>query len=193
MGAIAEIQQMIKERLAFKLSLKKEEFDFLIFSDKRHLLFTRIMLLFGFSFALAMLFVIQHKMGEIPLVPMLVLCFFALVFFIMLVFKLFTHKELFIEKSTKKMFLYKKSFSKILKERVIEFSQIKFVKIETVARKERMDNDSNRTRTNIYVEIFIELKSGETIYFSSVNDAEIALSLAEKISKFIEAPLKNEL
>ncbi|MES2837730.1 MAG: hypothetical protein V4667_09415 [Bacteroidota bacterium] len=193
MGAIAEIQQMIKERLAFKLSLKKEEYDYLIFSDKKHLLFTRIMLLFGFSFALAMLFVIQHKFGKIPMIPMLVLCFFALAFFIMLLFKLFTHKELLIEKSSKKMRLHKKSFSKILKERIIEFSQIKFVKIETVARKERIDNDSNRTRTNIYVEIFIELKSGETIYFSSVNDAEIALPLAEKIANFIDAPLKNEL
>lgn len=193
MEAITEIQQIIKERLAFKLSLKKEEYDRFIFSDRKHLLFTRIMLLFGVSFACAMIFIIQYKFGKIPIIPMLALCFFVFVFFILLLFKLFTHKELLIEKSEKKMYLYKKSFSKILKENVIEFSQIKFVKIETVARQERIDNDSNRTRTNIYIEIFIELLNGQTIYFSSNNNAKIALPLAEKIATFIGVPLQNEL
>jgi hypothetical protein len=189
MSIISEIKEMAAQRLAFRLWLVKEEPGYLLYTDKRSLLFIRIMTLFFSTAVLAAMVFIATK--DAPLPAYLILGFFFVSFFFVFILKSFSHKEVSFSLSGKKIIVLKKRFSTVLTETQFGFGDIKKLDLFRVTRTETKDGHGQRQRT--HYEMVMEFNDGRNIHFSVINDRESALASANKLVDLTGAKLISKI
>jgi len=189
MSLFKEIKDMVGKRLAYKLWLVKDEFNMLVFTDRRYLTFIRLMMLFFTFFPIGVLALIHNKQKDIPLPVYLILGFFAFVFFLTFLLKSTNHKEVVLDSQAKKITVSKKRFNTVLSEDQFGFDQIKKINLQRVSYKDRRDYHGTRTRTNF--EILMKLKDDFELHFSTINSPDSALETGNKIAEFVNMELTS--
>jgi hypothetical protein len=190
MSIFKEIKEMVGKRLAYKLWLKKEEYDSLLYTDTRALAFVRMMtLLFSIGTLAAIVFISTKK--DTPLPVFLILGFFFLSFFLVFLLKAFSHKEVTFTSFDNKIIIQKKRFNTILAETAFTFSQIQKLTLSKVTRTETKEGHGRQSRTHF--EMVMEFKDAYNIHFALITDPVIALETAGKLANFTGVKLVSKL
>ncbi|MFL5753075.1 MAG: hypothetical protein ACJ76F_06695 [Bacteroidia bacterium] len=192
MGLAGDISSMMSSRLAYKVWLVKDESDLLLFTDQRYLRFVRIMMLLFTVIPLFFSYIIfKKKDDDVPFAVALIPCFFSLAFLATFFVRAFSHKEVELDKSSKKITVRKMKSSTVVSEIVVPFSEVKYIELVAV-KGARRDGDHYGNIRNYTLEILIQLSRDREIHFAAINSPDEAKKLGSKLEEITGAPFKQK-
>jgi hypothetical protein len=192
MGLAGDISSIMSSRLAYKVWLVKDESDLLLFTDQRYLRFVRIMMLLFTVIPIFFSYLIfKKKDDDLPLIVALIPCFFSLAFFLTFLAKAFSHKEVELDKNSKKIIVRKMKSSTIVNEIVVPFNEVKYIELIAV-KGSRGDGGHVGNIRNYTLEILVRLSGEREIHFASINSSDEAKKLGNKLEEFTGAPFKQK-